>query len=109
MPANYPMPINAPSVILSATATTARVALTGGNNNFLVLKNIGSNPVFVVAGDSAVTATYPTAGTFTDGGTLLAAGEICTYSKDSKAQTHIAYICDTSLTSTLVVQVGQGV
>lgn len=107
MPANYPMPLNAPSTTLSATATSARILLSSGSNNFVVLKNIGDNPVFLVAGDATVTATFPTAGTFTDG-TILASGEITTYSKDY-LHSYVAYICAAGLSSTVVIQVGQGV
>ena len=110
MPSIYPMPINAPSSIISVTSTVKVVQLSNsGANNFVVLKNAGVNPVFVVAGDATVTATYPALNTWSDG-TIMLPGEVATYSKDYIGQgTYISLICEEGLSSNIVVQVGQGV
>lgn len=109
MPSIYPMPCDAPSIIINVTETSQTFQMANsGANNFVVVKNIGTNPIFITLGNSAITSTYPTAGMWVDG-TIIAVGEISTYSKDYLQDGYFSVICGSGLTSQIVVQVGQGV
>lgn len=96
------------TVLAAVTATTQAKSLVLTNSRHLILKNLGTNAAFVNSGPSTETVVYPTT-TTGQNGSIIAPGEICTYSKNNSADTHLACICDTGLTTTLSVQSSDGI
>jgi len=108
MSARTPMTVGYPTVVAAATAVSAAKALTNSLTQFIILKNAGSNAVFVNSGNSTTTVVFPTTTTGQNGAVILP-GEISTYAKNNAADTHLATICDAGLTTTLYIQTGEGV
>lgn len=108
MSARTPMKLGFPTVVAASTATSSAKALTQTSVMNLILKNGGSNAVFVNSGPSTTTVVFPTSATGQNGAVILP-GEIATYMKNNPADTHLATICDTGLSTTLYIQSGEGV
>lgn len=108
MSALTPMKIGSRTVVAASTATSAAKALEQTNVMNLILYNGGTNPVFVNSGNSTVSVVFPTAGAG-QYGTIIPPGIVATYKKNNSADTHLATICDTALTTTLYIQSGEGV
>lgn len=90
--------------VITCTTTSSNVAF--GNPNILNVRiyNSGSAAVFVVTGDSTVSATFPTSSAVA--GSVIAPGAIESFQK-SPGHTHIA--CDAASSSnTVYVQSGSG-
>lgn len=102
-----PMKLGFPTKALAGTQTTQNIALGTTNALYVIIHNAGTNPIFVNSGDSSITVTFPT-GT-AQSGAIIGAGVTATYMKNNAKDTHIAYICGTSLTTTAYVQAGEGV
>lgn len=103
MSTTTPARVGAFTVLAGVTETTAAKSLTLTRAPYLILKNIGTNPCFVNSGDSTVSVVYPTT-TTGQNGSLIAVGELCTYSKNNDADTHLAVICGAGLSTTLAIQ-----
>lgn len=95
--------------IAAVTATSAAKALSQTNSLYVIVENVGDNAVFINSGDSAVSVTFPTTSTGQNGAYISPVkGAQIVYKKNSPTDTHIAVICDTGLTSTLVIQAAEG-
>lgn len=90
--------------VVSCASTSSRVALSNPGAPNIEIYNSGSVPVFMVYGDSTVTATFPTSSAST--GKIVAAGAVVIYSKAPTA-THIACITASS-TASVYVSTGKG-
>lgn len=104
-----PMNINADCWVLDATSTTARTDLGAsyGAQVNVIIYNAGSVDVAVCAGDSTVTATFPTSSNDPQQIAVIPPGQMMVFEKNS-AQRYLAYITASS-TSTVYVKVGTGV
>ena len=103
-------PIDAPTVRLSATASTSRVALptaaAGAVHENVRIVNHGPYAAFVNAGDSGVNAALPT-GTPAQDNTPLLPGSDVVFSLPGGV-THIAAICASGGTATLDISTAEG-
>jgi hypothetical protein len=102
-------PLNAPGVRLSATATTARVALpsAGGGTLFENVRvvNAGPNQAWLAGGDSTIVAAVPT-GTPSINSAVLP-GEDVVFTLPAGV-TNIAAICAAGGTAQLDISVAEG-
>lgn len=90
--------------VISCSSSTSRVALGNAGSPNIEVYNSGSVPVFMVYGDSTVTATFPTSTAST--GKIIAGGAIVIYSKLPTA-TYVACITASS-TATVYASTGKG-
>ena len=97
-----PMNINDPTVTISASSTSSRVAYGRAVSSRIVVSNAGTKGGYLVSGSSTVTASVA------DGNkTYLPAGIMATYSKTA-TDTYIAAVCAAGETTTFKIQVGEG-
>jgi hypothetical protein len=93
-----PMHINAPTVSISVTSSTGRVAYGALNSPGIIITDSGAADIFCKSGDSTITAAV------TD--TIIKTGTVQSFTK-SPVDTHIACIT-ASGTATAYIQTGTG-
>lgn len=107
MSAQTPMQIGAFTAVAAVTSATAAKALGQTTVQYLNIYNSGAVDAFVNSGSSTISIVFPTTGTGQNG-TIIPAGMMATYRKNSPSDTHLATIC-ASGTTTLYIQSGEGV
>lgn len=109
MSSTRPIKVGEPTIVAAVTASTANKALGNSNARFLVIYNSGSNAAFINTGKSDIgSIVFPTT-SVAQNGAIIPPGFQVSYEKNNSSDTHIAYICDTGLTTTLYIQSGEGV
>ena len=104
-----PFAINSPTRTLSVTATSGDIALPTTGGNVVMLTNEGPNHCYIAAGSGTQTATVPTTSVVVTATPVLAGTQVTFSLPQLLSAPHLAAVCDTNLTATLRISVGEGV
>lgn len=102
-----PMNLSCTTQQIAVTATATRIKIEG-NEQAIRLINTGGNTIFVAIGNDTVVATV--AGAVPNRTSLaVVPGAIETFSRFiNEANKHISFVCAATLTSTMIMSLGEG-
>lgn len=82
----YPAALDSPQYVLQNLSTTSATVIIEEqfkNVTRVIIDNtMGSTPVYVTAGTTAITAVFPTSATVSSSGSVVGPGTVQTYMKD---------------------------